>query len=217
MPRVCVDRRFRGYSPGVTHDQAQAARKELATLDDLVAEVRQRLHAVPSAGRRAQVTAVIAAAAAEETYRSSRQMPEWGNAVSEEWHAHVDGVWRFLAGDVTQHRALSAAVAGFLTGPLNHIEGQDGPDDFDRPQTIAGYAAVLSVVTWGVDFAATAVAQIFELVDLQFDGEHPAERAGVVRREIDRVRSWLAAVPELEQLRAGLPVPPDVLELFRLA
>lgn len=70
--------------------------------------------------------------------------------------------------------------------PLNHNDGQDGPNDFDRPQTIASYSAVASVVLWGVDFATAATGQIFELIDLKYDWEYPPER----RDEVETERQW---------------------------
>ncbi|MGH9248560.1 MAG: hypothetical protein ACRD0W_03450, partial [Acidimicrobiales bacterium] len=167
---------------------------ELDALRALEEWVRERLYAVPIAGRRADATTAVAAAAAERAYELSDALPEWQNATSAVWRGHLAHVWDFLAGERTEHYELSAAIAAFLTSPLNHIEGQDGPNDFDRPQTIASYAAVVSAVMWGVDFATTAVGQIFECLELKYDGEFNDDRTvdvdaevGSVRKVVDRI------------------------------
>lgn len=161
-------------------------RRELASLRTLDQAVREQLSSIGSAGTRALAVSAVAAAAAERAHACSETVPEWRNETSDVWRAHLADVWRYLEGDRTRHRALSIAIADFLVSPLNHTDGQDGPDDFDRPQTIASYSAVASVVFWGVDFATTAIGQVFELIDLRYDGEHPPERGDEVRAE----RAW---------------------------
>ena len=158
---------------------------------------------------RGRATTAVAASAAEEAYRLSDGLPDWRNAVSDEWREHLAHVWDFLAGDSAQHYALSGAIASFLTSPLNHNEGQDGPDDFDRPQTIASFSAVASAVMWGVDFAVSAVGQIFECLDLKHGDDFTAERAEDVAFEIRRARAVVervvaAAAPGSAWLTADL-------------
>lgn len=79
---------------------------------------------------------------------------------------------------------------------MSHNEGQDGPDDFDRPQTVAAYSAVLSAVAWGVDFAVTAVMQIFDCIDLRYDNEYPDARLEEVREQIAFIRNAVQLVTE---------------------
>ena len=177
--------------------------RELEEVRALCDWVRQQIYAVPEGGRRAQVTTAIAAAAAEEAYRLSDLLPQYTNDTSAAWREHLESVWAFLGGDASQHYAMSAAIAGFLTSPLNHNEGQDGPGDFDRPQTIASYSATLSAVAWGVDFAITAIMQIFELLDLKFDGEFPPERRALVAEEVRRVKGWVDLARDHRSTGAG--------------
>lgn len=120
-------------------------------------------------------------------------MPQWTNLTSDRWRRSLADVWAYLEGDAQRHYALSNAIAEFLTSPLNHNEGQDGPNDFDRPQTIASYSAAASVIFWGVDFATTAVAQIFDLIDLRYDGAMHSVR----EHEIEDERTWAFGVSDL--------------------
>jgi hypothetical protein len=161
---------------------------ESAAASALAEWVRNELYGVRAGGRRALATTAVAAAAAEEAYRLMDPMGDWQNEASVLWRDHLRHVWAFLAGDSSQHYVLSRAIADFLVSPLNHNEGQDGPDDFDRPQTAASYSAALSAVTWGVDFAETAVMQVFDAIDLKYDGEYSEARWTEVQREIAFVR-----------------------------
>ena len=164
----------------------EAVTSELALLRELEATIRHELYSIESAGRRATAVTALAAAAAERAHRRSDGLPDWTNETSDLWQRTLADVWAFLEGDSRRHRVLSNAIAEFLTSPSNHNEGQDGPDDFDRPQTIASYSAAASAIFWGVDFATTAVGQLFELIDLQFDGSMTELRA----REIEHERAW---------------------------
>jgi len=156
--------------------------------------VRTELYRVREGRLRADVTIAVAAAAAEETYRITDRLPEWRNVTSVMWRSNLQHVWAFLAGDTSRHYPLSRAIAEFLLSPLNHNEGQDGPDDFDRPQTVASYSAALSAIAWGVDFGVTAVMQIFDAIDLKYDGDHSDERWTEVQREIEFVRRIVRTV-----------------------
>jgi len=169
-------------------------RRELDEVRALCYWVREQIYSVPEGLRRAQATTAIAAAASEEAFRISDQLPHINNETSAAWRRSLENVWALLAGDTSQHYELSASIADFLTSPLNHIEGQDGPNDFDRPQTIASYSAALSAVAWGVDFAVTAVMQIFELLDLKYDTEMTPERAAEVAQVVRRVKRWVSLV-----------------------
>ena len=101
----------------------------------------------------------------------------------------------FLGGDRSRHYPLSRAIAEFLLSPLNHNEGQDGPNDFDRPQTVASYSAALSTIASGVDFGVTAVMQIFDAIDLKYDSDDDSdERWAEVQREIQFVRRIVRTV-----------------------
>jgi hypothetical protein len=164
---------------------ANSLRGELEILHALEREIREHLYSVEAGGARARAIAALAAAAAERAYARSTGLAALANETSDLWRAHLADVWRYLEGDQQRFETLSRAIAGFLTSPLNHTDGQDGPDDFDRPQTIASYSAAASVVFWGVDFATTAVNQIFELIDMQYDWEFPPERAVEVEHERD--------------------------------
>jgi hypothetical protein len=160
------------------------------------------------------VTTAVAAAAAEETYRLTDRMPEWQNETSSVWRENLQQVWAFVGGDRSRHYSLSRAIAGFLLSPLNHNEGQDGPDDFDRPQTVASYSAALAAVAWGVDFAVTAVMQIFEAIDLRYDDYDSEERAAEVQREIEFVRRVVTTVVT-SQLSYGDGLSAEVLASIR--
>lgn len=156
---------------------------------------REELYGVQRGGWRADATTAIAASAAEEVYRLTDQLPGCQNETSAMWRSTLQHVWEFLEGDRSQHYVLSRAVADYLISPLNHNEGQDGPDDFDRPQTVASYSAALSAVAWGVDLALTAIGQIFEAIDLKYEGDDDSDgRWGEVQREIGFVRQIVTTV-----------------------
>lgn len=157
--------------------------------------VRTELYRVREGKRRADATTAVAAGAAEEAHRITDRLPEWQNETSALWRSNLQYVWAFLGGDRSQHYPLSRAIADFLLSPLNHNEGQDEPDDFDRPQTVASYSAALSAIAWGVDFGVTAVMQIFDAIDLKYDGDHDSsERWAEVQREIEFVRRIVKTV-----------------------
>jgi hypothetical protein len=107
-------------------------------------------------------------------------------------------------------------VAAYLASPVNHNEGQDGPDDFDRPQTVASYSAALSAIAWGVDYAVTAIGQIFEAIDLKYESGvgQPDERWADVRREAEFVRRVVATVVRSKR-DAGLLFTPELLASIR--
>jgi hypothetical protein len=157
--------------------------------------VRTELCRVRGGGLRAAATTAVAAAAAEETYRITDCLPERQNETSAMWRSNLQHVWAFLGGDRSQHYPLSRAIAGFLLSPLNHNEGQDGPNDFDRPQTVASYSAALSAIAWGVDFGVTAVMQIFDAIDLKYDRDDDSdERRAEVQREFEFVHRIVKTV-----------------------
>lgn len=156
--------------------------------------VRTELYRVREGALRADATTAVAAAAAEEAYRITDRLPEWQNETSAMWRSTLQHVWAFLGGDRSQHYPLSRAIADFLLSPLNHNEGQDGPNDFDRPQTVASYSAALSAIAWGVDFGVTAVMQIFDAIDLTYGGGDSDERWAEVQREIEFVRRIVKTV-----------------------
>lgn len=171
-------------------------RRELHFINDLEDWSRAALYGVRQGGWRAEATTAVAASAAEKTYRLTDELPDWQNETIALLRTNLGHVWRFLEGDPSQHYALSLAVADYLASPLNHNEGQDGPDDFDRPQTLASYSAALSAIAWGVDFAVTAIGQIFEDIDLKYesgDGE-PQQRWLAVQREAEFVRRVVTTV-----------------------
>jgi hypothetical protein len=169
--------------------------RELRAVRALEDWARDELYGVRQGGWRADATTAIAASAAEETYRLTDQLPGWQNETSAMWRSTLQHVWLFLEGDRSQHYVLSRAVADYLISPLNHNEGQDGPDDFDRPQTVASYSAALSAIAWGVDFALTAIGQIFEAIDLKYDGGDDAEdRWDEIQHEIAFVRGVVNTV-----------------------
>jgi hypothetical protein len=155
---------------------------------------------------RVEVARALAAAAAHRTYAIMDSQPEWQNDTSLAWQGHLDGVWTYLSGAREMHYVLSRAIAAFLLSPLNHIEGQDGPDDFDRPQTIAAYSAVTAVVIGvsDVDNANCAVSQIFQALDLEHDTEPRPEWHAACMVERQRVRGWLDLLPGHVQPGAGL-------------
>jgi hypothetical protein len=126
--------------------QNSALQWELDETRALGSWVRSKIYDLQNGGWQATATTAVAAAAAEEAYRITDHLPEWQNETSAVWRQHLGRVWNFLAGEAAEHYALAHAVADFLVSPLNHTQGQDGPDDFDRPQTVAAYAAVLSVI-----------------------------------------------------------------------
>ena len=157
--------------------------------------VRTELYRVHAGGLRAAATTAVAAAAAEETYRITDRLPELQNETSAMWRSNLQHVWAFLGGDRSQHYPLSRAIADFLLSPLNHNEGQDGPNDFDRPQTVASYSAALSAIAWGVDFGVASVMQVFDAIDLKYDGDDDSdERWAEVQREIEFVRRIVKTV-----------------------
>lgn len=176
--------------------------RELRERRALVDWVRMELHGVLQGRPRDAATTAVAAAAAEETYRVTDRLPDMQNETSRSWRTVLQQVWEFLEGDGSQHYTVSRAVGEFLLGPLNHNEGQDGLDDFDRPQTVAAYSAALSAIAWGVDFAVTAVDQIFEAIDVAYDGEETSDaRWAEVQREVEFVHRIVATVVAGSKLR----------------
>lgn len=189
--------------------------REIRVIAELEEWSRTQLYEVRQGGWRAEATTAVAASAAEKTYQLIDPLPDWRNETSAQWRTNLEHVWEFLAGDRSQHYTLSRAVAEYLLSPLNHNEGQDGPGDFDRPQTVAAYSAALSIVAWGVDFAVTAIMQIFEAIDLKYDGDHDAEeRWADVQREIEFVRDVVTIVTRSER-DAGSRFAPELLASIR--
>lgn len=189
--------------------------RELRVVADLKEWSGAELYAIGDGEWRTDATTAIAASAAEETYRLTNQLPDLQNETSGLWRLNLEQVWAFLAGDRSQHYALSRAVADYLVSPLNHIAGQDGPDDFDHPQTVAAYSAALSAIAWGVDFALTAIAQIFEAIDLKYEGDHNhEERWSEIQREIEFVHRVVTAVVRSER-DAGSGFSPELLAAIR--
>lgn len=161
-------------------------------------------------GVRGLATQAVCAAVAEDAYRTL-EPTAWRNETATEWYQHLQHVWAHVARDEehrwvgSEYRYLSEAVARYLVSPLNHDDGQDGPDDFDLPQTVAAYCAALAVVVWGAELAYVAVGRAFEAVDLAHgqDADEASWRevqalAAFVDRVTDRV------VPAVED---GGPMP----------
>lgn len=177
------------------HRQETTLQRELRVIDELEEWTRTELYSLRPGRWRADATTAIAASAAERTYRLLDPLPEWQNETSASWRTNLGLVWEFLAGDQSRHDGLSRAVASFLTSPLNHVQGQQGPDDFDRPQTVAAYSASMAAVVGGADFATTAVRQLFEAVDLLYDGDDAATgRWEGIQGELAFVRRIVTAV-----------------------
>lgn len=197
--------------PEQTHEAPLS--RELGAVKALEEWTRDQLYATQP-GRRLDATVAIAAAAAERTFVLTEQLPGGQNATSVTWRSHLGLVWEFLTGDRSRHYDLSRAVADFLVSPLNHIEGQDGPDDFDRPQTVAAYSAALAAINGGVDLATTAVSQIFGSIDLLHDGDDNEQRWGDVQRELALVRRNVEAVVTFERA-PGTAFPPALLHHLR--
>ena len=170
-------------------DELQA---ELEVVSRVETALRDGLYSVRAGAWRANAVSALAAAAAERAHFVSDELPEWQNETSRVWRQVLGDVWDYLEGDTQKYLALSAAIGEFLSSPLNHVDGQDGPDGFDRPQTVASYYAAASVVFGGagVDFAVVAAKQIFDLVDIRYDGEMSPEREALVRRE----QAWLLRI-----------------------
>lgn len=157
---------------------ASPLRQELSQQNSLVVAIRRDLYGVEPRYRRSLATTALSASIAERTYRLTEPLSDLHNEASEHWRGNLQRVWLWLAGDEQQHYALSVAMAEYLRSPLNHVEGQDGPDDMDRPQTVAALAAVLSALYWAVDFVEDALGGLFEAVDLKYDQQFvPAREA----------------------------------------
>jgi hypothetical protein len=154
----------------------------------------------------------------ERDLSADRPTPDWQNETSAARRTNLGHVWEFLAGDRSQHYTLSRAVAEYLASPLNHNGGRDGPDDFDRPETIASYSAASSAIAWGVDFAITAIGQIFDAIDLTYaygngEPEHrwlDEQRWAEVQREAELVRRVVTTVVQTKR-DAGLRYTREVL------
>jgi hypothetical protein len=178
----------------IRRDRRSALRRGVDDVRGLSEWVRGELYGVREGAWRTRATTAVAAASAEEAYRLSDHLPELWNETSANWKGHLDNVWAFLAGDAGQHYQLSRAIAEFLTSPLNHNDGQYGPDDFDRPWTVASYSAVASAVMWGVDFAITSTNQVFECIDLSYGDKFPAERLSQVTQQVRSARERMSTV-----------------------
>jgi len=159
----------------------------------------------------------LAATAAQRTYTIMGRQPQWQNDTSAIWRSHLDDAWAYLDGDTERYYAMSRAVAEFLLSPLNHIEGQDGPDDFDRPQTIAAYCAVTAAVigVGDVDNATQAVNQVFEALDLEHDTEQSAAWRQACEHEKQRVGAWLKLL--LRHANPGAPVSGELIAALKAA
>lgn len=67
---------------------------------------------------------------------------------------------------------------------------------------------------WGVDFATVAVGQVFECMDIMFEGEFPDERIAEVSSATARIREIVARVVEVSGPgRPGLT--PELLAAIR--
>lgn len=178
-------------------------RQELDAVAALQAELEARLAVVPPA-RRALASTALAAAAAATTYRMTDALPEWRNATSEQWRGHLELVWRHLQGE--DHRAaLSGLLAAHLDGPLHHADGQDGPDDADRPQTTAALAAVTAVVEERDDQHEPAVEQVFDALDLAWDDEADPGRRAEREERLAELRAQLDLLLSLPPEASALP------------
>lgn len=189
--------------------------RELKEIDALSDWVREEFYRVRAGGLRATATTAIAAAAAEETYRLADGVPELRNEASRLWRDHLRHVWAFVNGDEQQHYPISAAVAEYLVSPLNHVEGQDGPDDFDRPQTVAAYCAALAAITWGVDFAVTAVTQIFECLDVIHGQQVTDQRRADVQRQIEMAKANVKRVVGQLRRTGEVKLPSEIVTAMR--
>ncbi len=153
---------------------ASPLREELSQQNSLVVATRRDLYSVEPRYRRSLATTALSASIAERTYRLTEPLSDLHNEASEHWRENLQRVWLWLA----RGYALSVAMAEYLRSPLNHVEGQDGPGDMDRPQTVAALAAVLSALYWAVDFAEDALGGLFEAMDLKYDQQFvPAREA----------------------------------------
>ena len=177
---------------------------------------RTELYGVRRGVWRHEAAMAVAASLAERTYRLTDALPDLQNETSVLWRSHLARLWEFLAGDHTQHAALSRAVADFLVSPLNHMAGQDGPDDFDRPQTIASFSAVVSAIAGGVDLAVDAIGQLYEAIDFKYESEFGEieERWPEVLREADAVRRVVTAIVKAKR-SSRLGFTPDLLTMIK--
>lgn len=190
--------------------------REIQFTTELEAWARAELYGVRQGAWRVEAAMAVAAAAAEETYRLTDAFPDWQNETSILWRANLARVWEYLDGDRSQHYALSRAIAEFLVSPLNHNEGEDGPDDFNLPQTMASYSAALSVVVGGVDLAMSAVRQIFEAIDHRYEAGYGEvqHRWAEVQHEAEFVRSVVAAVVGAKRA-PGSGFSPELLSMIK--
>ena len=186
---------------------------ELAAQESLVDELRRSLYGVQRGWPRAQAVTALAASLAERTARLTDAVPDLHNATADAWRSHLQDVWRFVEGDEQRHDALSRAVGEHLTGPLWHADGQDGPDDADRPQTTAALAAALAALFGAVDFAEDALDALFDAVDLRHDQEMTAERRSEVDALVEQVRRDVHDV--CAALAEGGELPADLLARLR--
>jgi hypothetical protein len=196
-----------------TVSEASPLRRELAQQEALVRGLREDMYSIEPRYRRSLAAAALAASIAEQTYAVMDGLPQWQNETALQWRGHLGRVWLYLAGDEQQHYALSAAVADYLRSPLNHVEGQDGPDDADRPQTVAAMAAALTLIHWAVDFVETALAGLFEAVDLKHGQELGKAREEEVTDLVGTISSHSKALREA--LQREREVPTDLLEALR--
>jgi len=193
--------------------EATALRQELAQQASLVEAVRRDLYSVEPRHRRSLATTALSASIAERTFRLTEPLSDLHNEASEQWRRTLERVWLWLAGDEQQHYALSAAVANYLRSPLNHVEGQGGPNDMDRPQTVAALAATVSALHWGVDSAEDALAGLFEAVDLKYDQQFGPAREAEFRTLARGVREDATALRKA--LRTDRAITPDLLARLR--
>lgn len=197
-----------------SEQQRSPLAQEVERQKALQSQVRERLHAVPP-GVAHPIAVALAALSAERTYALLDDLPTWHNSTSAEWRSHLSQIWRHLQGEVEPYYDLSRAFAHHLLGPLHHIDGQAGPDDLDRPQTLAAYYTVVGLVTGvSIEAAGYAVGQLFDALDLRHDAEMTPAHLADAESERRKVARWLGLL--LDEARPGTTwLTPGLLERLR--
>lgn len=121
---------------------------------------------------------------------------------SRSWQPVLQAIWAYAGGDDQSWYPISHAVGTYYLSPLNHIEGQDGPDDADQDEVAAVIYAANAVLHGLVGFAELAASRAIDAIDNRWYGVDDDRLTRELEAEADRQRSALQLI-----LRAGPDQP----------
>src|SRR6266496_6127516 len=125
-----------------SRDEEAVRKRGSLYFSDVLAGIRSRLPAIPHA-------AVAAACAERLLTRHLNQPPASQRPFTISWRRPMDCIWGVLgeAADTARLRCeVADALQRFYDSPLNHSDGQDGPDDAADDPAAACICAAKSLI-----------------------------------------------------------------------